>query len=247
MNKLRELFLEARSEIVGGLVVAAVLAGLSWISANSDLLSNIVIRVLNVQVSLRLILLIIGLLVGLILVFRGYRHHTSQVQFTSSDAVRSNPANPPPSMPTSGQAVQYHSCFISHSSEDQAFAERLNNDLKRNGVQSWFAPQDLKIGAKMRVTFDEKVLENNKLLLVLSEHSVNSAWIEQEVETALAKEQEDDELVLFPIRLDDAIMEIRTGWPALVKNTRHIGDFYQWTNPNKYQKALQRLLSDLQI
>jgi hypothetical protein len=85
------------------------------------------------------------------------------------------------------------------------------------------------------------------LLLVLSEHSVNSAWIEQEVETALAKEQEDDELVLFPIRLDDAIMEIRTGWPALVKNTRHIGDFYQWTNPNKYQKALQRLLSDLQI
>jgi len=33
--------------------------------------------------------------------------------------------------------------------------------------------------------------------------------------------------ILFPLRLDDRMMEIKTGWPALVKNTRNVGDFSQ--------------------
>ena len=50
-----------------------------------------------------------------------------------------------------------------------------------------------------------------KLLLILSEHSVGSNWVEHEVETALAREQEQKRTMLFPIRLDDAVMDIRTG------------------------------------
>ncbi len=113
-------------------------------------------------------------------------------------------------------------------------------------MRCWFAPEDLKIGERFRTRIDESIRVHDKLLLLLlSEHSVSSAWIEQEVETALAKEQEKRESVLFPIRLDDAVMEIKTGWPALVKNTRHIGDFCQWEDSNKYQKVFQRLLNDL--
>ncbi len=61
---------------------------------------------------------------------------------------------------------------------------------------------------------------HDKLLLVLSENSVGSRWVEQEVETALAEEEAGRE-VLFPVRLDDTVMGIQTGWPALVKRTRH--------------------------
>ena len=43
------------------------------------------------------------------------------------------------------QAIQHYSCFISHSSKDQAFAERLHADLQNKGVRCWFAPHDMPI------------------------------------------------------------------------------------------------------
>ena len=48
----------------------------------------------------------------------------------------------------------------------------------------------------------------------LSKNSVQSEWVEKEVETAMEKESEHHRTVLFPIRLDDAVMAIESGWPA---------------------------------
>jgi hypothetical protein len=48
-----------------------------------------------------------------------------------------------------------------------------------------------------------------------------------------------------PIRLDDAVMEIKTGWPADIKNTRNIGDFRRWKNHDAYHKSFAPLLRDL--
>jgi hypothetical protein len=44
-----------------------------------------------------------------------------------------------------GQPFQYHSCFISYSSQDEALAQRLHADLQDKEVRCWFAPEDLKI------------------------------------------------------------------------------------------------------
>ena len=67
------------------------------------------------------------------------------------------------------------------------------------------------------------------------------------METALAREREPEgRTVLFPIRIDDAVMESRAGWPALLKNTRNVGDFTRWKEHDSYQKAFERLLRDLQ-
>src|SRR6266702_3427402 len=97
---------------------------------------------------------------------------------------------------------EYNSCFISYSSKDQEFAKRLHTDLQSKGVRCWFAPEDMKIGDKIRVRIDESIHLYNKLLLVLSQFSIASQWVEQEVETALAKERRENRTVLFPIRLD---------------------------------------------
>ena len=35
--------------------------------------------------------------------------------------------------------IDYYSCFISYSSKDQAFAERLHADLRSKGVRCWYA------------------------------------------------------------------------------------------------------------
>ena len=147
--------------------------------------------------------------------------------------------------PLLSEPIQFYACFISFSSADQRFAERLHTDLQSKDVRCWYAPEDMKIGDKIRERIDETIQFYDKLLLVLSEHSIASQWVEQEVESALAKEREKNRTVLFPVRLDDAVMGIPGGWPAYVRNTRHIGDFREWEIHEKYQNAFNRLVRDL--
>lgn len=145
-----------------------------------------------------------------------------------------------------GKLLRYYTCFISYSSKDEAFVRQLYSDLQSKGVRCWFAPEDLKIGDRIRPRIDESIRLYNKLLLVLSEHSVASNWVEHEVEMALAKEYKEKRTVLFPVRLDTAILEREyDGWPALVRHERYIGDFTRWKDPDIYHRAFDRLLQDL--
>ncbi len=96
--------------------------------------------------------------------------------------------------------IDYYRCFISYSSRDEPFAKRLYADLQSNGVRCWVAPEDLKIGSRIRPSIDESIRLYDKLLLVLSEYSVASQWVEQEVERALARERKENKVILFPIR-----------------------------------------------
>jgi uncharacterized protein YjbI with pentapeptide repeats len=143
------------------------------------------------------------------------------------------------------EPFQFYSCFISYASRDQVFAERLYADLQNQGVRCWFAPEDMKIGDRLRPRIDETIHVYDKLLLVLSKTSVASQWVEQEVETALARERQQDATILFPVRIDNTVMTLETGWPALIRNTRNIGDFRRWKTHDVYQKAFDRLLRDL--
>jgi hypothetical protein len=139
----------------------------------------------------------------------------------------------------------YHPCFISYSSRDHDFAERLHANLVEKGVKCWFAPHDMRIGDKIRPTIDRSIQEHDKLLLILSQHSINSDWVEAEVETAFEKESRLKQPMLFPIRLDDVVTETDQAWAAHIRRTRHIGDFSRWKDHDAYQQALKRLLRDL--
>jgi uncharacterized protein YjbI with pentapeptide repeats len=141
--------------------------------------------------------------------------------------------------------IQYHSCFISYSSKDEVLARRLHADLQENGVRCWFAPEDMKIGDEIRSRIDEAIHLQDKLLLLLSEHSLVSTWIKHEVEAAFEKEEKLQRFVLFPVRLDDAVMQTIQAWAATLRRTRHIGDFTRWAAPQEYQQAFERLLRDL--
>ncbi len=141
--------------------------------------------------------------------------------------------------------IQYYSCFISYSSKDNDFAQRLYADLQREHIRCWFAPEDLSIGDKFRSCIDEAILVYDKLLLVLSDNSARSAWVESEVEAALEKERRQKHLVLFPIRLDETVMMTAQAWASEIRRTRHIGDFSMWKQHDSYSKAFDRLVRDL--
>jgi hypothetical protein len=142
--------------------------------------------------------------------------------------------------------IEYYTCFISYSSRDRDFAERLYADLQSKGVRCWFAPEDMKTGDRIRQRIDESIRLYDKLLLVLSQHSMVSAWVEFEVEAALTKENERKTTMLFPLRLDTSITQSTASWATHLHRTRHITDFTRWKQHDHYQKALKRLLRDLQ-
>jgi uncharacterized protein YjbI with pentapeptide repeats len=144
-----------------------------------------------------------------------------------------------------GEFTDYSTCFISYSRKDQAFAEQLYADLQSQGVRCWLVPEDLKIDDPIRPRIEELIRLYDKLVLVLSEHSMASSWIAHEVERALNKEREGTTPVFYAIRLDDAVMRCKTGWADDIRRTRHIADFTRWTEPDEYQKALSQLVQVL--
>jgi uncharacterized protein YjbI with pentapeptide repeats len=145
-----------------------------------------------------------------------------------------------------GQAIQHYSCFISYSSENGGFARRLHADLQNNGVRCWFAPEDMKIGSKLLDALDQAIQLRDKVLLVLSEASIASEWVEDEVTKAFEEERQRGCTVLFPVRLDDAVFATKEAWAGKLRS-RHIGDFCDWKKHDAYQKALERVLRDLRV
>jgi CheY-like chemotaxis protein len=139
----------------------------------------------------------------------------------------------------------FHSCVISYSTKDQEFATQLFGDLRERLVPCWIATEDLRIGERFRQRIAEAIRSHDKLLLVLSQDSLASRWVEHEVEIAFEIERQQNSIVLFPIHLDDAIMKTDKAWAGEIRQTRHIGDFSDWRNHNSYKKALNRLLRDL--
>ena len=165
---------------------------------------------------------------------------------SSSSSSKSILSLPTPILVTlSTNSSEYHSCILSYATEDQDFAEKLHTDLTNKGVSCWFAPHDLKMGDKLRDKVYEAIQRQDKLLIVLSEHAIGSAWVEEEVDAALDREhQQKGTYLLFPIRLDDQVLQTSKAWAIAVRQ-RYIGDFRQWSDDVMYQRALQRLLRDL--
>lgn len=145
------------------------------------------------------------------------------------------------------QPVQFYSCFISYAREDGEFVDRLYADLQDNGVRCWRDTEDMKIGDRQRPVIDRAIRLHDKVVLVLSERSIASDWVETEVETAFERERNDPQkrTVLFPVRLDDAIGKTEEAWARQVWDTPNVGDFRGWKDHDTYQREFQRVLRDL--
>jgi hypothetical protein len=99
------------------------------------------------------------------------------------------------------EPIQFYSCFISYSGKDQGFADRLYADLQNNGVRCWFAPHHLQSGKKLHEQIGEAIRTYDKLLLILSQDSMNSEWVKTEISKARKREVREDKRMLFPVSL----------------------------------------------
>jgi hypothetical protein len=154
---------------------------------------------------------------------------------------------------SSAGAIQFYSCFISYSTKDQEFADRLYADLQNKGVRCWFAPHDIQGGRKIHEQIDEAIRLHDKLLLILSEHSMKSPWVTTEIAEARVREKRKKKQMLFPIALAPLAKVKR--WKLFdadrgIDSAREIReyfipDFSNWKDHDSYQTAFQRLVKDL--
>ena len=86
---------------------------------------------------------------------------------------------------------------------------------------------------------------HDKLLLILSESSISSEWVEDEIEAAFDEERNRAKTIVFPIRVDDEVMKTHEAWAVKLRRQRHIGDFRKWRERNFYEQAFERMLRDL--
>jgi uncharacterized protein YjbI with pentapeptide repeats len=158
-----------------------------------------------------------------------------------------------PSLFGATQSIQYYSCFISYSTKDEDFARRLHERMRAEHLRVWFAPEDIKGGEKLHEQIERAIQIHDRLLLVLSEESIQSAWVQQELRRARRAELQSQRRKLFPIRLLDfeALQEwecpdSRTG-SDLAEEVRQyfIPDFSDWKQHDAFERAFARLLRDL--
>ena len=151
------------------------------------------------------------------------------------------------------EPIQFYSCFISYSTKDQDFAKRLHARMVEEKLRVWFAPEDMQGGKKLHEQVDRAIQVHDRLLLVLSEESINSKWVKDEIRRARKSEVRESRRKLFPIRLVD--FKTISEWELfdadlaedLAAEIRQyfIPDFSNWKDHDSFEAGFARLLRDL--
>jgi hypothetical protein len=123
--------------------------------------------------------------------------------------------------------------FLSHSSEDKPFVRRLAADLVANGVKIWIDEQRILVGDSIPERIAQGLAESDFFLIVVSHHSVGSAWVQKELSNALVQEIERRKVTILPVRIDDAKM------PASIKDKLY-ADFR-----GSYEAGLKGLIDSI--
>ena len=149
--------------------------------------------------------------------------------------------------------IQFYSCFISYSSKDEEFARRLHGRMREAHLRVWFAPEDVKAGKKLHEQIETAIRIYDKLLIVLSEASLRSEWVMDELRKGFKAERDTGKRKLFPVRLTD--YKTLQNWECrdsvsgkdLAEEVRQyfIPDFSNWKNHDEFEAAFSRLLKDL--
>lgn len=90
--------------------------------------------------------------------------------------------------------------FISHSSKDGAFRNRLVEILNNHGVSNWSSAHDLKGGDNYKDEINTELSKADCLLIIISKNSKKSNWVSREITYFQAQKPKS---TIIPLRLDE--------------------------------------------
>jgi len=127
------------------------------------------------------------------------------------------------------------SIFLSHNSEDKEFVRDLHKLLLDNGIESWIDEAEIKIGDSLLQKISEGIKKADFVAIILSPKSIDSPWVERELEMAMQQEIERKEKKVLPLIIEDCEL------PEYLKIKKY-GDF---RTPQNSLKAINELLQIL--
>lgn len=124
--------------------------------------------------------------------------------------------------------------FLSHSTANDNFVNKLADELHIHGFQTWIDHQDMPAGSRWVAQLESALTQSDVMLLVLSETSINSSYVESEWHTFFNMGRK-----IIPLRLDNCEL-------PLFLRTFHQVDFRQPENFKEAFAALLQVLPDFE-
>ena len=125
--------------------------------------------------------------------------------------------------------------FLSHTSTDKPFVRKLANDLRANGHTVWIDEAEINIGDSLIGKIREGLDSVDFVAVVLSKASIQSEWVQKELEIASNREIKEKRKVVLPIKIENVEL------PGFLEG-KFYGDF---SNDSEYSEKLELLLRGL--
>ena len=93
--------------------------------------------------------------------------------------------------------------FVSYSRRDQQFAMKLTVDLENSGAEVWIDQLKIPAGDFFETRIVDAIRKSNFVVVLLSNNSIRSDWVRQEVLTSKTVEKESGRILLLPGKIDD--------------------------------------------
>ncbi len=154
--------------------------------------------------------------------------------------------------------------FFSYTSGDRTLARRMAVDLVGSGLDVWLDEWEIKVGDSISQRIDQGLQAADFLVVLLTQRSIASGWVDKEWRSRIAKEAETKEVVILPVKADDCDIppllcdrkwaDIRTDYDAGMAALRE-GIHWHFTNrlrsrlPHNLDEVpfMRLLLTDFQV
>ena len=93
--------------------------------------------------------------------------------------------------------------FISYNHKDSDFVDRLALELVRNNLKVWKDKWKINVGDSVIDEIESGINGASFLIIVLSKNSIQSRWVKRELNAALIREIDDNNIRILPIIIDD--------------------------------------------
>lgn len=132
---------------------------------------------------------------------------------------------------------KYHGIFLSHNSKDKPFVRKLKESLHEKGVEKvWVDEAEILIGDSLINKIQEGINQTEYFGIVLSKNSIQSPWVQKELEQAMLMEITYQNVKVLPLLLEQCEL------PGFLKGKLY-ADF---TTQDLYEESIGDLLRRLE-